>query len=91
MHQILTDGLAVISPEASRAPRSTTEQMLQPLRKSVDRLQAVISSYQTHEAREILCQDLAQQIERLRGLKEELTRYGVMYILSPRLHTFDLR
>jgi len=71
LQQILANGLAIISPEAARGP---TEMMLQPLHMSVERLLAVISSYQTHEAREILCQDLAQQVDRLRGLKEELTR-----------------
>lgn len=73
LQQILDDSLAIISPDSSRAPRNT-EQRLQPLRTSIDRMYAAIAAYQTHEAREHLCQDMAAQINRLQDIKNELTR-----------------
>ena len=72
----------IISSDDSRSPRNT-EQKLQPLRQSIDRINAIITSYQAHEAREILCQDLAGQIERLRDMKEQLTRYGITPQILP--------
>ena len=63
----------IVSSDDSRSSRNSIE-TLQPLRQSIDRMNAIITSYQAHEAREILCQDLAGQIERLRVLKEQLIR-----------------
>ena len=73
LRQILTDGVDIVSSDDTRSPRNT-EQTLQPLRLSIDRMNAIITSYQAHEAREILCQDLARQIQRLRAMNEQLTR-----------------
>jgi hypothetical protein len=73
LQQILADSLAIISPDSSRAA-TNTEQRLQPLRTSIDRMYATIAAYQTHEARELLCQDMAKQLVRLSDIKNELTR-----------------
>lgn len=73
LRQILTDGMNIVSSDDSHSSRNSIE-TLQPLRHSIDRMNAIITSYQAHEAREILCQDLAGQIERLRVLKEQLIR-----------------
>ena len=44
-----------------------------PLNQAIQKMQSIMSAYQPHEARELLCLDMARQVQRLRELKLEMT------------------
>lgn len=69
----MTSGLLVVSDDCSSQQNSQIEVRIAPLGEAIQKMQSIIGAYQPHEAREVLCLDMASQVQRLRDLKTEMT------------------
>lgn len=72
MKETLTAGLAVISDGCGHQPHHQVEVRIAPLNEAIRKMQSLLSAYQIHEARELLCIDMARQVQRLNELKIEM-------------------
>lgn len=63
----------MVSDGCGNEPHCQIEMRIAPLNGAIQNMQSVMSAYQTHEARELLCLDMARQVEKLRELKSEMT------------------
>ena len=59
---IITSGLAVVNDGGSHHRESQVEVRIAPLNQAIQRMQSIMSAYQPHEARELLCLDMARQV-----------------------------
>jgi hypothetical protein len=66
-------GIAVVSDGCFHQPNHQIEVRIAPLTEAILKLQSILGAYQPHEARELLCVDLAKQVQRLQELKSEMT------------------
>ena len=73
LKEILQHGLEVIAADSDNR-RISSEQILLPLRTSIDKFQGIMKAFQSHEAREIMCLTLTKDVKRLVELKSELER-----------------
>jgi hypothetical protein len=77
----MTTGLSMVSDGCGKESNHQVEMRIAPLNGAIQKMQSVMSAYQTHEARELLCLDLARQVEKLRELKSEMT--SLLQIRNP--------
>mmetsp|Transcript_22618 Transcript_22618/g.21837 ORF Transcript_22618/g.21837 Transcript_22618/m.21837 type:complete len:168 (+) Transcript_22618:92-595(+) len=70
---ILSSGLLVVSDDCSHHQSAQIEERIAPLVEAIQKMQSIIGTYQPHEARELLCLDMASQVQRLRDIKSEMT------------------
>lgn len=73
LNEIMTTGLSMVSDGSGKEPNHQVEMRIAPLNGAIQKMQSVMSAYQTHEARELLCLDMARQVQKLRELKSEMT------------------
>ena len=69
----MNSGLAIVTDGCSNQREYQVEVRLAPLNQAIQKMQSVMSAYQPHEARELLCLDMAKQVQRLKELKLEMT------------------
>ena len=70
---IMTTGLSIVTDGCSSRREYQIEVRIAPLNQAIQKMQSVMSAYQPHEARELLCLDMARQVQRLKELKLEMT------------------
>ena len=70
---IMTTGLSMVTDGCSYRREYQIEVRVAPLNQAIQKMQSVLSAYQLHEARELLCLDMARQVQRLKELKLEMT------------------
>jgi hypothetical protein len=63
----------VVSDDCSNHQSAQIEERIAPLGEAIQKMQSIIGAYQPHEAREVLCLDMASQVQRLRDIKSEIT------------------
>jgi hypothetical protein len=63
----------VVSDDCSNHQSAQIEERIAPLGEAIQKMQSIIGAYQPHEAREVLCLDMASQVQRLRDIKSEMT------------------
>lgn len=63
----------VVSDDCSNHQSAQIEERIAPLGEAIQKMQSIIGAYQPHEAREVLCLDMASQVQRLRDIKREMT------------------
>lgn len=69
----MNSGLAIVTDGCSNQREYQVEVRLAPLNQAIQKMQSAMSAYQPHEARELLCFDMAKQVQRLKELKLEMT------------------
>lgn len=73
LKEIMLAGISVVSDGCSLQGNHQIEVRIAPLTDAILKLQSMLGAYQPHEARELLCVDLEQQVQRLHELKSEMT------------------
>jgi hypothetical protein len=81
LDEIMTTGLSMVSDGCGKEPNHQVEMRIAPLNGAIQKMQSVMSAYQIHEARELLCLDMTRQVEKLRELKSEMT--SLLQIKNP--------